>query len=128
MIGDMSALDRVIQSILRNDPTDYYTVLGGKHALAYPPEVGLVAAVLEGAIYEFFKYASSRRKAEKRAYDEACQWLFEDAHACATHTESRFTFEQICEVLGFDAAAVRAALQRCTTQITGGSNGNGSGV
>jgi hypothetical protein len=69
------------------------------------PELRLVAAVLEEALQCIGRYVRSR-SAPRREFQEVCTWFFEHEQ------EGPFAFETVCDLLGFDPAAVREQVRR----------------
>ncbi len=68
------------------------------------PEKKLMLAVLEDAIACFHKYLLARDARRRRMFHEAEVWIVEDSN------EGLFSFENVCEVLGFDPSYVRQGL------------------
>ena len=69
-------------------------------------EQKLMLAVLENATEDFQKYVLAKDKKGKRLFDEAEEWIL------ATHSDSLFSFENICEILRLDPGYVRNGLRR----------------
>jgi len=63
-------------------------------------------AVLEDAIQCFQDNASARSGRRKRLFEEAEEWILE------ANSDWVFSFESICEVLGFNPQYVRQGLLR----------------
>ena len=70
------------------------------------PEKRLMLAVLEDAIACFQKYLFSRDGRGRTLFREAEEWIVEEG------SDWLFSFENICEVLGFDPQYVRQGLLR----------------
>lgn len=70
------------------------------------PEKILMLAVLEDAIACFQDYISARHSKGKNLFREVEEWIFEDSGHWL------FSFESICEVLGFNPAWLRLGLLR----------------
>lgn len=70
------------------------------------PEKRLMLAVLEDAVACFQKYLSARDSRGKAMFREAEEWVMEGG------SDWLFSFENICEVLGFDPQYVRQGLVR----------------
>ncbi len=78
--------------------------LGGQ-GRARCAELDLVAAILEDAVQCVRRNATAQHRRERRQFDEACSWLWDDTH------EWPFAFVNICGVLGLDPAAIREELR-----------------
>ena len=70
------------------------------------PERVLMLAVLQDAIVCFQEYLGADCKRKVTLYMDAEQWLFDGDRSYL------FSFENICEALGFDAAYLRQGLLR----------------
>ncbi len=70
------------------------------------PEKRLMLAVLEDAVACFQKYLFSRDGRGRTLFREAEEWIVEEG------SDWLFSFENICEVLGFDPQYVRQGLLR----------------
>lgn len=70
------------------------------------PEQRLVLAILEDAVACFQKYVFFRSIREESLFLEAEHWLLE------VNSSWVFSFENICEFLGFNPAYLRQGLQR----------------
>ncbi len=70
------------------------------------PEARLMLGVLEDAVACFQKYIFARDGKEKVMLREAEEWIMEEG------SDWPFSFENICEVLGFDPRYVRQGLVR----------------
>ena len=69
------------------------------------PERRLMLAVLQDAVATLLKHAGSARSGPRRLVREAEQWIF-------THNADwPFSFENICNALNLDAAALREGLR-----------------
>jgi len=69
-------------------------------------EKRLMLAVLEDAVQCFQDNVSARSGRGKRLFEEAEEWILE------TNSDWVFSFESICEVLGFNPQYVRQGLLR----------------
>ena len=69
-------------------------------------EEGLMLAVLEDAVACFQKYVSARDSKGKGTFRDAEEWILEEER------DWLFSFNNICEVLGFDPQYVRKGLMR----------------
>ncbi len=79
--------------------------LDGVGAL-HQPEKRLIAAVLEGAVGDFQKYATAFNGRGKRLFTDAEEW-FE-----STTADRPLDFENICQALGLDPSFIREGLRR----------------
>ena len=70
------------------------------------PEKGLMLAALEDALTCFQSYFSARDGKRMNLFREAEKWIFEE------DTDWLFSFENICEVLGFHPQYIRRGLAR----------------
>lgn len=70
------------------------------------PEKKLMLAVLEDAVRCFQDSIMARSGKRKKLFDEAEEWILED------NSDRVFSFESICEVLGFNPQYVRQGLLR----------------
>jgi hypothetical protein len=77
------------------------------------PELRLMLAVLEDAVLTLVRHAGDNRPAARRLVREVERWV--EARA----SDWPFSFENVCAVLGFDAAAVRRRLRRLQTEPLG---------
>jgi len=68
------------------------------------PEEELMLAVLEEAVSDVQRYRGARDRKDKTRFDEAEAWIL------ANDREWIFSFENICEVLGFDPDYLRQGL------------------
>ena len=97
----LSAEERV-SSLFQPDtllPTQYFETFRRKAHLE--PDKRLMLAVLEDAIACFQKYVSARDNRGKAVFREAEEWILEE------NSHWLFSFENICEVLGFNPSYVR---------------------
>jgi hypothetical protein len=70
------------------------------------PEKKLMLAILEYAVASFQKYIFARDSKGKAKFHETEDWILEE------NSEWIFSFENICEVLGFNPSYVRQGLLR----------------
>ena len=70
------------------------------------PEVSLVAAILEDAVNCIQKNVYARHGRGRKDFLEAYRWVFGSEH------DWPFAFENVCDILGLNAAAVRASVGR----------------
>lgn len=82
-------------------PTQYWETVTRKHRLE--PEKKLMLAVLEDAVWTYRKYLFTR----KLVFTEVKDWFFEQ------DSDWLFSFENICDVLGFSPERIRQGLVRC---------------
>jgi len=68
-------------------------------------ETRLVFAVLEDAVRCYVKTVNSSRRCHREQFDEVQRWFNAEAG-----THSPFSFEYVCDVLGIEAALLRARL------------------
>jgi hypothetical protein len=85
-------------------PAQYLETFSRKTHLE--PERRLMLAVLEDAILCFQDNVSARSGRKKKLFDEAEEWILE------TNSDWIFSFESICEVLGFNSQYIRQGLLR----------------
>ena len=84
--------------------THYFETLRRKTILE--PEKRLMLAILEDAIHCFQDNLFTRNVRGKRLFEEAKEWIVE------ADGDRVFSFENICEALGFNPAYVRQGLRR----------------
>jgi hypothetical protein len=105
-------------------PSQFFATVR-RDALHKRGEYRLLVAVLEDAITCYQKYALSIHKRDRRAFEEAEQWIMNEPAAPARKDECSFSFEQICGVLDLDPAYLRGGLQRWrVTRIADADHGN----
>ena len=68
-------------------------------------ETRLVFAVLEDAVRCYVRTANSSRRCDREQFDEVQLWFYADAGIY-----NPFSFEYVCDILGIDAASLRARL------------------
>jgi len=85
-------------------PAQYHETFKRKSQLE--PEKRLMLAVLEDAIACFQKYLFARDTRGRALYRDAEEWILEE------DSDWLFSFENICEVLGFSPHYVRQGLIR----------------
>ena len=88
--------------------TQYFATTKRKDHLE--PEKKLMLAVLEDAIWCFQHCLLARDKKRKSLFSEAEEWIMEE------NSDLPFSFESICEVLGFDPKYIREGLKRWKTK------------
>ncbi|HWO43426.1 MAG TPA: hypothetical protein VNO43_16675 [Candidatus Eisenbacteria bacterium] len=74
------------------------------------PEKKLMLAVLEDGIKSFQDHAGARTDTGRKLFHEAEAWILERDRSWV------FSFESICDALGFEPSYVRAGLLRCKQQ------------
>src|ERR1051325_3920264 len=86
-----------------------------QYLAAYPrpvildPERGLMLAVLQDAIVCYQEHLTTTCKRKRLLFEEAEQWLFNSDRTYL------FSFENVCEALGFEAEYLRHGLIRWKT-------------
>jgi hypothetical protein len=71
---------------------------------AISPERALALAVLEQAVADLRKFRFATRRRQQRLYIEAYRWV------AANERSWPYSFASLCDVLGFDVAAMRSRL------------------
>ena len=82
----------------------YYATYRSTGSLA--PEKSLMLAVLHDAISCFKFYAGARNKAKRGLFRDAENWILDNDRSYL------FSFENVCDTLGFDAAYLRLGLMQ----------------
>lgn len=98
-------VDDLILSIFEPDailPAQYFDTFCRRSPIQ--PEKRLMFALLEDAVGCFQKYLFVQTRKGKRRFNEAEEWFL------AENDEEIFSFENICDVLGFDARYIRKGL------------------
>ena len=85
-------------------PTQYIETFRGKAHLE--PEKSFMLAILEYAVASFQKDIFARDSKGKAIFHETEDWILEE------NSDWIFSFENICEVLGFNPSYVRQGLLR----------------
>jgi hypothetical protein len=85
-------------------PTQYFEIFRGKAHLE--PEESFMLAILEYAVASFQKDIFARDSKGKAKFYETEDWILEK------NNDWIFSFENICEVLGFNPSYVRQGLLR----------------
>jgi len=85
-------------------PSQYLENFRGKAHLE--PEKSFMLAILEYAVASFQKHIFARDSKGKAIFDETEDWILEE------NSEWIFSFENVCEVLGFNPSYVRQGLMR----------------
>ncbi len=85
-------------------PTQYFETFRGKAHLE--PEKSFMLAILEYAVASFQKDIFARDSKGKTKFHETEDWILEE------NSDWIFSFENICEVLGFNPSYVRQGLLR----------------
>ncbi len=101
------SVEEKVTSLFQPDtllPTQYFETFRRKAHLE--PEKRLMFAVLEDAVACFQKYISARDAKGKTMFHEAEEWILKE------DSEWLFSFDNICEVLGFNPQYVRHGLIR----------------
>src|SRR5712691_1505450 len=95
--GTRLTIEDKIASLFQLDPVLPAQYLDTFRRRAYlPPEKELMLAVLEDAVTCFQRFALARDGKTKQLFRDAEDWILEK------NTEWLFSFEHICESLGFD--------------------------
>ena len=105
------SVDEKVTSLFQPDtllPAQYMETFRRKAHLE--PEKRLMLSVLEDAVACYQKYLSARDAKGKALFRDAEEWIV------AGDTEWPFSFENICEILGFDVEYVRQGLLRWKEQ------------
>lgn len=89
-------------------PAQYFGTLRSKTELE--PEKRLMLAVLEDAVHCFQDNVSPQSGTKKKGFEEAEEWFLKEGDDWV------FSFENICEVLGFNPEYVRQGLLRWKEQ------------
>ncbi len=84
-------------------PSQYFAPVSER---VLSPEQRLMLAILEDAVYTVLKHAGTRNRRAQRLVRDAERWM------ALTDRSWLFSFENICAVLGLEAAAVRSRLRR----------------
>ncbi|OGP19408.1 MAG: hypothetical protein A2038_02255 [Deltaproteobacteria bacterium GWA2_57_13] len=101
------SVEEKVTSLFQPDtliPAQYFETFRRKAHLE--PERRLMLAVLEDAVACFQKYVSARDSKGKGTFRDAEEWILEEER------DWLFSFNNICEVLGFDPQYVRKGLMR----------------
>ena len=101
------SVEKMLTSLFQPDtllPAQYLETFRRKAHLE--PEKRLMLAVLEDAVGCFQKYIFARDGKGKASFREAKEWIVEE------DSDWLFSFENICEVLGFNPQYVRQGLMR----------------
>ena len=101
------SVEEKVSSLFQTDtllPDQYLDTFRRKTHLA--PEKRLMLAVLEDAIACYQKYVLARDSKGKTLFHDAAGWIEEE------EADWLFSFENICEMLGFDPQYVRDGLMR----------------
>ena len=85
-------------------PTQYFETFRGKAHLE--PEKSFMLAILEYAVASFQEYIFARDSKGKAEFHETEDWILEK------NSDWIFSFENICEVPGFNPSYVRQGLLR----------------
>lgn len=89
-------------------PAQYFENFRTKTSLE--PQKKLMLAVLEDAVRCFQDNVTAQSGKRKKLFDEAEEWILEE------NSDWLFSFENICEVLGFDPQYIRQGLLRSKEQ------------
>jgi hypothetical protein len=101
------AMDERIASLFEPDTLLYAQYFENlRRKTLFEPERRLMLAILEDAINCYQDHLLARRSKARRLFTEAEEWILETA------SHWIFSFENICETLGFSPASVRHGLLR----------------
>jgi len=100
-------------------PTQYLATFQRRFHLE--PERLLMLAVLQDAIFCFQEHLMATCRRKRCLYNDAEEWLFNGDRFYV------FSFENICEALGFEAAYLRQGLMRWKTVALAKHHGKQSG-
>jgi hypothetical protein len=81
------------------------------------PERVLMLAVLQDAVTCFQDHVAATCKRKQAMHRDAEQWIMSDDQSYL------FSFENVCEALGYEAAYIRRGLLRWKEQAVGGGGG-----
>ena len=101
------SVEEKVSSLFQTDtllPDQYLDTFRRKTHLE--PEKRLMLAVLEDAIACFQKYIHARDGKGKTLFRDAVEWIEEE------NADWLFSFENVCETMGFDPQYVRDGLMR----------------
>lgn len=101
------SMEERVASLFQPDtllPAQYFETFHRKAPLE--PKKRLMLAVLEDAVGCFQKYIYARDRKGKALFHDAEDWILEK------NSDWLFSFESICEVLGFNPQYVRQGLMR----------------
>ncbi|HTN70454.1 MAG TPA: hypothetical protein VMO00_05130 [Methylomirabilota bacterium] len=99
-------------------PTQYLATFQRRFHL--DPERVLMLAVLQDAIFCFQEHLTATCKRKRSLYLDAEEWLF------AGDPSYLFSFENICDALGFEATYLRQGLMRWKAVALAKTNGKQS--
>ena len=85
-------------------PSQYFENFRGKAHLE--PEKSFMLAILEYAVASFQKYIFARDSKGKAIFHETEDWILEE------NSDRLFSFETVCDALGFNPSYVRRGLLR----------------
>jgi len=86
------------------DPADEAILEGVYKKNIREGEERLMLAVLESAVEDFQKYVLARRTNGKKLFQQAEEWILDNA------SEEAFSFRSICEILGLHPDHIRKGL------------------
>lgn len=100
-------MEEKVASLFQPDtllPAQYFETFSGRAGLE--PEKRLMLAVLDDAIASFQKYLFAQDDRGRTIFQDVELWILEQG------SDWLFSFENICEVLGFNPEYVRLGLMR----------------
>ncbi len=103
-----------LRSAIGLDPVAVYGFqISHRSAAQRPPEIALMAAVLEDAIHCIHKNMHAKRGRARREFLDAYRWIFDAEQSWP------FAFENVCDILGLSAGAVRSTVGGLLIGATG---------
>lgn len=115
------SVEEVVKGMFQPDGLleyDYFETL--RRSAPLEPEKNLMLAVLEDAINVYRLYAFVKTGHKRKLFLDTQRWFRESGDSWP------FSFEYICEVLGFDAEYLRAGLRQWMTNRPSASSSHDS--
>jgi hypothetical protein len=113
MISEASlGMDERVSSLFQPDsllPTQYFDTFRRKSSLE--PEKRLMLAVLEDGVACFQKHVMARDGKEKALFRDVEHWIL------GKNDDWLFSFENICDSLGFNPWYIRQGLMNCKSKL-----------
>lgn len=91
MVADSILPEQFLDTVRRSEPVE--------------PEQALLLAILEDAIHNYGKFSFARDRAGEERFHEAEHWIMR------SKDQWIFSFENVCELLGFDPEYLRRGLR-----------------
>ena len=104
--GTFSSSGQAVTDTAEFNVANSYRSHGPRYSDGNEPEKNLMQAVLEDAIKTYQKYYGSGGRREARLFREAEEWIF------SYNVKWPFSFENICNVLGYNPDYLRLGLKR----------------